>query len=125
MLVNQRPKSLVNGADVHVGKVMTAGNRSEFHHLFPQAYLKANGVDPAKISCLANFCIISASDNKKIGGKQPSLYRNRLSPSVVGLLPTHVIPETLFNDDFDAFVEERSNHLVAVANKLMGRPQQA
>ncbi len=91
MLVNHRPKSLVSGGDVHVGRVMTAGNRSEFHHLFPQAYLKAKGVDQAKISCLANFCVISASDNKRIGGRQPSSYRGRLSPSVVGLLPSHIV----------------------------------
>ncbi|MGB8842076.1 MAG: DUF262 domain-containing protein [Aliidongia sp.] len=123
MLVNQRPKSLVSGADVQVGRVLTAGNRSEFHHLFPQAYLKANGVDPAKIGCLANFCVISASDNKKIGGKQPSSYRSRLSPSVVGLLASHLVPESLFNDNFDTFVEERSRYLVAEAYRLMGRPQ--
>lgn len=121
MLVNHKPKSLINGSDTHVGRVMIAGNRSEFHHLYPQAFLKKQGVDPEGINCLANFCIISSSDNKKIGGKSPATYRARLSPSVVGLLDSHLVPESLFSDDFAKFVMERSKMLVNAAYKLMGR----
>ncbi len=124
MLVNHKPKSLINGSDTHIGRVMTAGNRSEFHHLYPQSYLKSLGVDAVKINCLANFCIISASDNKKIGGKSPSFYRAKLSPSVIALLTTHIIPSSLFDDNFDRFIRDRSQALTVAADKLMGRGQE-
>jgi hypothetical protein len=121
MLANRKPKSLVSASDVHIGKVMSAGNRSEFHHLFPQAYLKKNGFDANQINCLANFCIISASDNKKIGSKAPSEYKSKLSPSVVALLDSHVVPQELFADDFTDFLRKRSDMLVDVAYGFMNR----
>lgn len=121
MLAVHSPKSIVNGGDVHVGKVLAAGNKSEFHHLFPQAYLRKKGLDPADVNCLANFCMLSASDNKKVGSKAPSEYRDKLASNVDLLLPTNLIPPSLFNDDFPVFVEERSKLLVAAANQLMNR----
>lgn len=121
MLANHTPKSLVNGSDVQIGRVLAAGNRSEFHHLFPQSYLRKIGVDQARIGCLANFCIISSSDNKKIGSKEPSKYRRKLSTEIIDILPSHIIPESLFNDDFEKFVEDRSKAMVSVANKLIGK----
>ena len=121
MLAAGAPKSIVNGGSVHIGRVLAAGNKSEFHHLYPQAYLKKAGVDPARANCLANFCMLSASDNKKVGSKAPSEYREKLAANVDILLPLNLIPPSLFLDDFDQFVEERSWLLVTAANKLMGR----
>ena len=125
MLANSRPKSLVSGSETQIGRVMSAGNRSEFHHIFPQSFLKSVGIDRARVSCLANFCIISAADNKRIGGKQPSVYRSKLSTSVIAYLPSHIIPDSLFTDDFSSFIEKRSHALVAAAYKLMARDPDA
>lgn len=121
MLAAQGPKSIVNGGDVQVGRVLAAGNKSEFHHLFPQAHLKSNGVDPAQVNCLANFCMLSASDNKKVGSKSPTQYRDKLADNVDILLPSNLIPPSLFSDDFVRFLDERSKLLVAAAYRLMDR----
>lgn len=121
MLALHGPKSIVNGGDVHIGRVLAAGNKSEFHHLYPQAHLKRNNVDPAKVNCLANFCMLSASDNKKVGSKSPSVYRDKLAHNVDILLPSNLIPPSLFSDDFEKFVEDRSKLLVTAAYQLMGR----
>lgn len=121
MLAAQRPKSIVNGGDVQIGRVLAAGNKSEFHHLFPQAFLKSNGLDPSQVNCLANFCMLSASDNKKVGSKSPIQYRDKLAENVDILLPSNLIPPSLFSDDFRRFVDDRSKLLVAAAYQLMGR----
>ncbi|MEG3093068.1 GmrSD restriction endonuclease domain-containing protein [Sphingomonas sp. PB1R3] len=121
LLASYSPKSIVNGGDVQIGRVLAAGNKSEFHHLFPQAHLKRNGVDPSRVNCLANFCMLSASDNKKVGSKSPSAYREKLASNVDVLLPTNLIPPSLFLDDFDAFVEDRAKLLVKAAQTLMGK----
>lgn len=121
MLAANSPKSIVNGGDVHIGKVLAAGNKSEFHHLFPQAHLKSHGVDPAKVNCLANFCMLSASDNKRVGSKSPSQYRDKLAANIDILLPSNLIPPSLFSDDFNKFIDDRSRLLASAAFELMGR----
>lgn len=121
LLANQKPKSIVNGGDVSIGKVLLAGNKSEFHHLFPQAYLRTQSIDPGTANCLANFCILSASDNKKVGSKKPSEYRNKLAVNVDMLLPGNLIPPELFTDNFGSFLSERAKILVRAAIEAMGR----
>lgn len=121
MLANQKPKSIVNGSEVHIGRVLAAGNKSEFHHLFPQAFLRTLGLDASQINCLANFCILSSSDNKKIGSKRPSEYRSRLAPNIELLLPGNLIPPNVFDDDYAGFIESRSKLLAKAATELMGR----
>jgi hypothetical protein len=121
MLANRSPKSIVNGNNVLISKVLTAGNRAEFHHLFPQAYLRGVGFDNNRINALANFCILSASDNKKVGSRAPSVYRKNLAQNVSDILDSNIIPKNLFDDNYEEFVNERSQMLVDAANRLMGR----
>lgn len=125
LLANSSPRSLVNGTAVSIGQVLTAGNRSEFHHIFPQAFLKKKGMDASQINVLSNFCILSASDNKKVGSKEPSKYKDKLAKEdLSAILLSNVIPEIVFEDDFEAFIEARSRMLVGVAGRLMGREKE-
>lgn len=119
MLANQHPRSIVNGSKIQIGTVLAAGNKSEFHHLYPQAMLRALGVEAGQINSLANFCILSASDNKKVGSDTPSVYRSKLASNVEELLGKNLIPPSLFDDNFDQFVYERSRLLVGAAVALM------
>jgi hypothetical protein len=121
MLANQKPKSIVNGSEIQIGKVLAAGNKSEFHHLFPQAFLRSLGIEASQINCLANFCILSSSDNKKLGSKPPSEYKAKLASNVELLLPSNLIPPSIFDDNYAAFIESRSKTLARAAAELMGR----
>lgn len=125
ILASQGPKSIVNGGDVHIGRVLAAGNKSEFHHIFPQAFLRDRGIDPAQVNCLANFCMLSASDNKKVGSKSPTQYRDKLADNVDILLPSNLIPPSMFSDDFNRFIGDRSGLLASASYQLMGRPTPA
>jgi hypothetical protein len=121
LLANQKPKSIANGTDISVNRVLLAGNKSEFHHLFPQAYLKSLRIDQGAVNCLANFCMLSSSDNKKLGSKKPSEYKTRLANNIEILLPGNLIPPNLFSDDFNAFVDARSKLLISASLQLMGK----
>ncbi|TIS61283.1 MAG: DUF262 domain-containing protein [Mesorhizobium sp.] len=121
LLANQKPRSLVNGSNVHISKVLNAGNRAEFHHLFPQAFLRGKGVDPVAINSLVNFCILSAADNKKVGSKAPSEYRSKLVAEIDQVLASNLIPKSLFDDDFEKFRTDRADLLVHAADSAMGR----
>lgn len=70
---------------------------------------------------LANFCFLSAAENRKIGKKRPSVYLKDLGEA------EHNVDDTLasafckaeeFNDDYDAFLKGRMTRLVAFAEKL-------
>jgi hypothetical protein len=123
LLANQRPLSFVSGAQVTLSKVLQAYNRNEFHHLMPQAFLKEFGATPNQINPLANFAIISASDNKILGGVAPSVYKAKMPAAKLSLiLGRSLCPESLFTDRYEDFIEERCTRLVQASASVMGRP---
>jgi len=121
LLVNARPLSFISGAPVSLSRVLSAYNRSEFHHLMPQAFLsRVHSIDTAGATVLANFAMISAADNKALGGSAPSVYRTKMPDGQVGEILMHAIcPESLFDDDFESFLDARSQMLVEAADALM------
>jgi hypothetical protein len=121
LLVNASPLSFVSGSPVSLSKVLSSYNRSEFHHLMPQSFLsKDHRLPTSDISILANFALISAADNKILGGVAPSVYRAKMPDAKVGEILDHALcPPSLFEDDFSSFVEARGALLVDAANRLM------
>lgn len=123
LLASLRPKSFVSGNPASLSEVLRHYNRSEFHHLYPRAFLKGQGVSSSDSNRLANFAIISASDNKKLGGVAPSRYRTRMPESQIStILDSAACPANLFDDDYDVFLDMRSQLLHRAANVLVGAP---
>jgi hypothetical protein len=121
LLANERPFSFVSGAQVTLSRVLQAYNRNEFHHLMPQAFLKEFGATPKQINPLANFAIISASDNKMLGGVAPSIYKAKMPAAKLSLiLGRSLCPESLFTDRYEDFIEQRCARLVQAATSVMG-----
>lgn len=51
------------------------------------------------------FAIISASDNKRLGGVAPSRYRGRMPESQISaIVNSAACPMSIFDDDYDAFL---------------------
>lgn len=119
VLALQDPKSFVSGQPVSLAEVLQHYNRSEFHHLYPRAYLTANGIPFDKQNKLANLCFLSKADNTTLGGVAPSAYRPRMAPNEEDLLRRALCPAVLFDDDFDRFVASRATLLERVANDLL------
>jgi hypothetical protein len=122
MLAQQSPRSLLSGANVDLAKVLQQYNRSEFHHIFPRAYLAEQGVDERVANALVNFCFISSIENKAIGKKKPSVYKSKMTSNgaeLADILHKALCSENIFNDDFTSFVRERSKLLADVAHHLM------
>ena len=87
MLAQKDPLSFVSGQPVSLAEVLREYNRSEFHHLYPRAFLTDQQVPANDQSPLANFCFLSQADNVQLGGVAPSVYRARMPKSV--LQPPH------------------------------------
>jgi hypothetical protein len=120
LLANRGPRTFISGAAVDLGPVLQAYNREEFHHLMPRSFLKEMGRSTTDINRLANFAIISAMDNKILGGEAPSAYKKKMpAASIDDILTSAVVPNSLFDDDYDVFVRARAKALVDYAKSLM------
>ena len=121
MLVQNSPKGLLSGSAVDLEKVLMKYNRSQFHHLYPKAFLKSAEKSEEETNKLANFCILSGSENRKISAKKPSQYITMLpaSPAKEAILGSHFCEESDFGDNYDKFIESRSARLIEFAMKLI------
>lgn len=120
LLAQQQPLSFVSGQPVTLSKVLQSYNRNEFHHLMPRAFLRTVEVESRAAGALVNFAIISASDNKILGGVAPSVYKARMPAAKLRLiLDRAVCPDELFDDDYRRFSESRSAKLVQLATLLV------
>ena len=80
LLSTLNPIDLVNGTKVDVGKALSSYNRKEYHHIFPNAFLKSLNYSTSEIFSIANFCFLSSAANKKISSKKPSEYFYEIIP---------------------------------------------
>jgi len=119
MLAQKQPLSFVSGQPVSLAKVLRDYNRSEFHHLFPRAFLSGRGIPAPEQGPLANFCFLSKADNTNLGGEAPSVYRSRMPPDVESILDRALCPVTLFEDDYQQFLKQRGALLEQFANELI------
>ncbi len=121
LLANNDPQSLLSGKNIDLDKVLQRYNRSEFHHIYPRAYLRDMGVVDANINVLGNFCFISAAENKSIGRKRPSAYVTELvgqDEARVTTLASAFCLASDFNDDYDSFLTARCGRLAEFATRL-------
>jgi hypothetical protein len=118
MLAQSQPLSFVSGAPVDLAKTLKESNRAEFHHIMPKAFLHASGQGKLNDSLLANFCFLSRSDNRALGGVAPSAYKAQMQGDIPSILEHAIIPESIFLDDYELFIKERSQMLAAAAKKL-------
>ncbi|MBK7782546.1 MAG: DUF262 domain-containing protein [Ardenticatenia bacterium] len=119
MLAQQNPRSFVSGQPVAISEVLRTYNRSEFHHLFPRAYLTLHRVTPADQSQLVNFGFLSKADNTILGGAAPSEYLSHMPADVAPILAAALCPESLFSDDYELFRSERAVMLEHAAGELI------
>ncbi|HSK71963.1 MAG TPA: hypothetical protein VK892_09735, partial [Pyrinomonadaceae bacterium] len=118
MLAQERPKSFISGLNVDLGKVLKDYNKNEFHHLYPKNFLRSNGYEGKIINCLANLCFMSKTDNNQLGGVAPSEYREKMPENIDEILRRAVCPTSLFENDFDKFINERIEMLFEKASSL-------
>ena len=95
LLKRNIPKYLENGQEIILSNYSTIANRSDKHHIFPNEFLRRNGVVKKKINCIINICLLVAQENQKIGGSAPPVkylepfIDKRFFPTV---MKSHYIP---------------------------------
>jgi hypothetical protein len=103
----------------------------DIHHIFPKDWCEKNGVTKRRMNAIVNKTPISYKANRKIGGKEPSKYLEKIQaektvalsdPEMDKILETHLIPAAaLRGNQFNIFYEERKKALYALILKTMGK----
>ena len=120
LLAQTQPRNFISGTPVNLRQKLQHYNRKEFHHLMPKAFLSTSGQTQRSENALANFCFIARADNRAIGGDPPSAYRARMAANVDEILQSHLCPNALFDDNYEAFVRLRATALTSKALELCG-----
>jgi hypothetical protein len=120
MLAQKRPMSFITGTPISLHSVLKEYNRNEFHHIYPRAYLvSSQQTDKFSENCFANFCFLSKADNIQLAGDAPSVYRAKMPSNVDEIIEHAFCSNLMFNDVYEAFIEERSKRLSDFANGLI------
>ena len=116
-------KILFSKSNLLVSKLFepgTDGNRKslEKHHLFPKAYMKAQGYTDAKINQMANYAFIDWKDNMDILDDAPSVYypivcEGRSKEDILHMEEENALPHGWENMPYEDFLVERRKLMAA------------
>jgi hypothetical protein len=102
----------------------------DIHHIFPKAWCERNGIDHGRRESIVNKTALSATTNRKIGGRSPAEYVKtvEVTPGIDGdeldaVFQTHLLdPATLRDGDFEAFFADRRARLLNLIGEAIGKP---
>ncbi len=118
---------LLNGQRIDVGKSLAWSNDKEYHHFFPQAYLRRMRGNPANV--VGNIVLLTSMSNIDILDSAPSEYLGRIMAdsgrdALLQRLASNLVPESALDaalaDDYPAFLDARSEFLHAHLERLTG-----
>jgi hypothetical protein len=121
------------GRDFRTGEPIEAqtffDDKIDIHHIFPEQWCKAAGLEPGTYNSVINKTAISARTNRQIGGKAPSKYLPTvekaagIEPARMGeILESHCIaPELLRVDRFWDFYFARAETLLQRIEEATGK----
>jgi len=123
LLAQKHPKDLANGTIIELGIALSAYNRKEYHHIFPQRYLKEKDIPTNKINSLCNFTFLPAESNKTISSKSPSEYIFDISNDILSdVLNTNLMPldtGIYKKNNYEKFLEERAAAIKQFLDSLL------
>ncbi len=126
MLAARGPESFDDGSKVVLDNDwLIQANSKNYHHFFPRAFLKKQGVDEWLANHIANITIIDDRLNKnEIRDKAPSKYIKQFKSNkrLDQTLRTHLIEldnSGIAEDEYDIFFEKRCRRIAIEMRKLV------
>lgn len=124
-MAKRAPKNITNGATIDVAEALSAYNKKQFHHLYPQAFLKR--LDPQiERNYLLNFAMLAASENNAVSDANPNEYLpqciSNLGAQAGPVFASNLLPDpTAFPYDtatYDEFRTARAPLVGQLVNEL-------
>lgn len=114
VLAKAGPRNLTNGNSIDASDALSAYNKKQFHHIFPEAFLRR--LNPSiERSFTLNFCMLAASENNLVADKDPALYLPeliaQLGANASAVLKSNLLPDSTEYDystaDLMTFIDAR------------------
>jgi hypothetical protein len=134
ILAHQAPTDLVNGQKIDVDKSLAWSNDKEYHHFFPQAFLRRKRIGGSAANVVGNIVLLTSVSNIAISDSAPSEYLSRIIDAsgraeLVKRLESNLVPESALDaalaDDYSAFLDARSAFLHQHVQALTGPVEEA
>lgn len=122
LLAQFQPRSFPSDAPMDLGATLAAYNARQFHHIYPKAHLAKLGIPFHESNIIANICMLSASDNNKIGDDSPQDYLPKISSEVrEKAFPRALIPAEFYAGDkpYADFIKSRAEILARLAEEAI------
>jgi hypothetical protein len=123
-LISKNAKSWPSGRsirEVALGRV--PGDPLAVHHIFPRKYMMALGLPPERFNTMANYAILTQSDNAELADRAPAEAYAKLSPQERNMASVqlffHISDELLDPQAYDEFLEHRAKHLADALNQFL------
>lgn len=127
LLASTRPQDLLTGQFIDLAKALAWSNDREFHHFFPQKYMKRTAPAERRVNSLANIVLLTSASNKRISSKAPSEYlasvEEAAGTDLQKWLDSNLISAQAYDaakrDDFDTFLAERKKTIDRTLGKFL------
>jgi hypothetical protein len=128
VLSYQHPRDLLTGQNIDTKAALAWPNKKEYHHFFPQDYLKRKRQSAGRINALANIVMLTSASNKEISARSPGDYLSEVEKAAGGQLDawlqSNLISPIAFaaakRNDYDTFLAERAATIHAEIQRLTG-----
>jgi len=123
LLAQHSPLDLVKNTRIDLGDSLSAYNRKQYHHVFPNSYLSRMGLTKSKRFSLVSFCFLPSDSNKQISRKAPSDYFFNLVPKdhFKQILNSNLLPlkkEIYQDNDYEQFLDRRAEVIMSAIDKI-------
>ncbi|MFF5424524.1 MULTISPECIES: DUF262 domain-containing protein [unclassified Streptomyces] len=129
LLAEAHPVDLRHGRRIDTDRALSWQNDKEFHHFFPRAFLKRQGLGQSRANVCANLIMLSSVTNIYISDQPPSVYLKDLcatqgAETIRARLATCLVNDVAFEaalrDDYETFLQARSDTLHQRLMMLIG-----
>ncbi|MFJ9719266.1 DUF262 domain-containing protein [Streptomyces sp. NPDC101213] len=129
LLAEAHPVDLRHGRRIDTDRALSWQNDKEFHHFFPRAFLKRQGLGQNRANVCANLIMLSSVTNIYISDQPPSVYLKDLcetqgTETIRARLATCLVDDVAFEaalrDDYETFLQARSDTLHQRLMQLIG-----
>ncbi len=126
LLASLSPRNITNGIAIDIQNSLSIFNKKQYHHIYPQAFLKGLGVHQNKINSIGNLCILAASENNYVSDKNPNIYIpeliDKLGDEYEKVFSSNLLPILTSKEyeqlSFDKFIDLRSDEICKHINIL-------
>ena len=119
LLASLSPRNITNGIAIDIQNALSIFNKKQYHHIYPQAFLRDLKVPQNDINSISNICILAASENNYVSDQNPNIYIpeliDKLGNEYETIFLSNLLPVLNKKDyeqlSFDKFIDLRSEEI--------------